>query len=66
MTMISAEELKAQGNALYDRDDFASAVLKYTRAIELESDDKRLNAILYANRSACQRGLRWYVHSTIG
>jgi hypothetical protein len=63
--MTSAEKLKTEGNALYERDDFASAILKYTKAIALESNDKRLNAILYANRSACQRGLKWFVHGTI-
>jgi hypothetical protein len=61
--MTSAEQLKSEGNALYARDDFAGGILKYTQAIALESDDKRLNAILYANRSACQRGLKRYVPS---
>ncbi|KAF9041912.1 TPR-like protein [Hymenopellis radicata] len=54
--MSEAEKLKAEGNTLYAKKDYASAIVKYTKAIAV--DDK--NAILYSNRSACQRFLKRY------
>ncbi|TBU64671.1 hypothetical protein BD310DRAFT_806101 [Dichomitus squalens] len=48
-----AERLKAEGNALFAKNDFAGAYNIYTEAIQ--QDDK--NAILYCNRAACAFGL---------
>lgn len=44
-----AQQLKAEGNALFVKSQFLFAHRKYTEAIR--HDDK--NAILYANRAAC-------------
>ena len=49
----AAERLKAEGNALFIKNDFAGAHKKYTEA--LKHDDK--NATLYCNRAACSLGL---------
>ncbi|KAF9262661.1 hypothetical protein L218DRAFT_867341, partial [Marasmius fiardii PR-910] len=49
-----AQKLKDEGNALFTRKDYASAIVKYTEAISPDQD----NPILYANRSACQLNLR--------
>jgi Flp pilus assembly protein TadD len=51
-----AARLKAEGNALFVKKDFAGAYKKYTEA--LEHDGK--NAILYSNRAACSIGLKRY------
>lgn len=48
-----AERLKAEGNALFAKNDFAGAYKKYSEAIQF--DDK--NAILYCNRAASAYGL---------
>ena len=48
-----SDKLKAEGNALFAKNDFPEAYKKYTEA--LRHDDK--NAILYCNRAACSLGL---------
>ncbi|KZT06256.1 TPR-like protein [Laetiporus sulphureus 93-53] len=50
----TALDLKAEGNALYIKQDYAAAYKKYSDAIAI--DDK--NAVLYANRAACSVGLK--------
>ncbi|KAG2126940.1 hypothetical protein DEU56DRAFT_821582 [Suillus clintonianus] len=50
-------QLKNEGNELFRKQDFVGALAKYTEAIAL--DDK--NAILYANRAACNHGLNRYL-----
>ncbi|KAF9041899.1 hypothetical protein BDZ89DRAFT_1128597 [Hymenopellis radicata] len=57
--MSAVEKLKTEGNALFLRKEYNSAITKYTKAIAL--DEK--NAILYANRSACQRSLKKYTEA---
>lgn len=54
-----AEQLKAEGNALFLQNDFVSAYQKYTEAISYDSK----NAILYCNRAACaaSEGMATYV-----
>ncbi|KAL1737664.1 hypothetical protein HDZ31DRAFT_51961 [Schizophyllum fasciatum] len=49
-----AEQLKAEGNALFGQQDFALAALKFTEAIELDE----ANAVLYSNRAACRLRMR--------
>ncbi|KIJ28582.1 hypothetical protein M422DRAFT_189532 [Sphaerobolus stellatus SS14] len=51
-----AERIKAEGNALFGKGDYANAIDKYTTAISIVPD----NAILYANRSACYMALKRY------
>ena len=51
-----AERLKAEGNALFIKNDFKRAYAKYTEA--LKHDDK--NATIYCNRAACSLGLNRY------
>ncbi|KAK0446162.1 hypothetical protein EV421DRAFT_1792770 [Armillaria borealis] len=57
--LSQAAKLKEEGNALYVKKNFASAIAKYTKAIAI--DDK--NAVLYANRSACHLSLKRYLDS---
>ncbi len=52
--LSQAAKLKEEGNELYVKKNFVSAIAKYTKAIAL--DDK--NAVLYANRSACHQSLK--------
>ncbi|KAJ8488725.1 hypothetical protein ONZ51_g3369 [Trametes cubensis] len=54
-----AERLKAEGNTLFVKKDFAGAYQKFTEA--LQHDDK--NAILYCNRAACSLGLNRYLEA---
>lgn len=54
MSLNEAEKLKAEGNTFFTKKDYASAIVKYSKAITI--DEK--NAILFANRSACQRALK--------
>ena len=56
-TPSRAEQLKAEGNALYAMGDFTSAHRKYTEALLHDAQ----NAILYSNRAACSLGLKKYV-----
>lgn len=51
-----ADRLKAKGNTLFAKKDFAGAYTKYTEA--LKYDDK--NPVLYSNRAACLLGLNRY------
>ena len=51
--LSEAERLKAEGNALFIKNDFGGTHKKYTEA--LKHDDK--NATLYCNRAACSLGL---------
>ncbi|TFY63230.1 hypothetical protein EVG20_g6403 [Dentipellis fragilis] len=53
----TAAELKAEGNALFIKQEFLAASYKYTAAIEEDAS----NAILYSNRAACYMGLKRYV-----
>ncbi|KAA1470553.1 hypothetical protein DENSPDRAFT_879794 [Dentipellis sp. KUC8613] len=53
----TAAELKAEGNALFIKQEFLAASHKYTAAIEEDAS----NAILYSNRAACYMGLKRYV-----
>jgi hypothetical protein len=48
-TTSKAEQLKAEGNALYGSRKYKAAYAKYSEAIK--TDPK--NAILFANRAAC-------------
>lgn len=48
-----SELLKADGNALFLKNDFTGAYKKYTEAIQYDSQ----NAVLYCNRAACAFGL---------
>ncbi|KAK0469498.1 uncharacterized protein EV420DRAFT_1757239 [Desarmillaria tabescens] len=60
MSQLSqAAKLKEEGNALFVKKNYASAIVKYTKAIAL--DDK--NAVLYANRSACHHSLKRHLDS---
>jgi hypothetical protein len=47
-------QLKEQGNALYIKKNYTLAIAKYTKAIALDGN----NAVLYANRAACQLALQ--------
>ncbi|KAI0336225.1 hypothetical protein GY45DRAFT_1430362 [Cubamyces sp. BRFM 1775] len=60
-TTTEAERLKAEGNALFVKKDFAGAYQKFTEA--LQRDDK--NSILYCNRAACSLGLNRYLEAYI-
>jgi hypothetical protein len=53
MSESTAVQLKDEGNELFRRQDYVGALAKYTEAIAL--DDK--NAVLYANRAACNHAL---------
>ncbi|KAI0375480.1 TPR-like protein [Pilatotrama ljubarskyi] len=53
------EQLKAEGNALHVKGDYAAARSKYTDAIKLELDGE--NAVLYANRAATYIALKQYL-----
>lgn len=53
MSPSEAEKLKAEGNTLFTKKDYASAIVKYSKAIAIEK-----NAVVFANRSACQRALK--------
>ncbi|KAI0735557.1 hypothetical protein C8Q76DRAFT_668224 [Earliella scabrosa] len=55
-----AERLKAEGNALFIKNDFKRAYAKYTEA--LKHDDK--NATIYCNRAACSLGLNRYMDAS--
>lgn len=48
-----AARFKAEGNSLFQKQQFAAAYEKYTQAIERDGQ----NAILYSNRAACSLGL---------
>lgn len=49
-----ALQLKSDGNKLYAEKDFKGARAKYTEAIAEDG----ANAVLYANRAACNIGLK--------
>ncbi|KAG2143156.1 hypothetical protein BD769DRAFT_1037172 [Suillus cothurnatus] len=57
MSESTAVQLKDEGNELFRRQDYVGALAKYTEAIAL--DDK--NAVLYANRAACNHALNKYL-----
>ena len=51
---MCAESFKEEGNILFKKKDFKTAVDNYTGGIKSRSPDKLLNAILYSNRAAAQ------------
>jgi hypothetical protein len=51
--LTMAAQLKNEGNELFRKQDYGGALAKYSEALSL--DDK--NAVLYANRAACNYGL---------
>lgn len=64
----SAEELKQKGNELFGQKRYEDAIAKYTEAIAVNTttildgesasaESKRFEAVLYANRSACEANL---------
>ncbi|KAG0697468.1 hypothetical protein DFH29DRAFT_856926 [Suillus ampliporus] len=53
----AAAQLKDQGNELFKKQDYVGALAKYTEAIALDGK----NAVLYANRAACNYGLNRYL-----
>ncbi|TIB30535.1 hypothetical protein E3P84_03286 [Wallemia ichthyophaga] len=53
---MSADELKAQGNAAFSAKDFTKAVDLFTQAIAQDAN----NHVLYSNRSASYAGLKQY------
>lgn len=48
-----AARFKAEGNSLFQKQQFAAAYEKYTQAIKHDNQ----NAILFSNRAACSLGL---------
>jgi stress-induced-phosphoprotein 1 len=48
-----AAKLKEEGNALFVKKEYGLAIAKYSEAIAADGD----NAVLYANRAACQLAL---------
>ena len=50
-------KMMAEGNTYQEAGQFANARAVYTRALNMEAPNKRMNASLYYNRSACQRQL---------
>lgn len=50
-------KMMAEGNAYQKAGQFANARAVYTRALNMEAPNKRMNASVYYNRSACQRQL---------
>ncbi|KAG2145363.1 uncharacterized protein EDB93DRAFT_1251463 [Suillus bovinus] len=56
-TSAAQLKLKNEGNELFKKQDYVGAIIKYTEAIAL--DDK--NAVLYANRAACNYALSKYL-----
>ncbi|KAG2108961.1 uncharacterized protein F5147DRAFT_693521 [Suillus discolor] len=57
MSKPTAAQLKDEGNDFFRKQDYVGALAKYTEAIALDDN----NAILYANRAACQYGLNRYL-----
>lgn len=53
---MSANDLKTQGNALFQSGDFAQALKLFSEAITLSPEDH----VLYSNRSACHAKLENY------
>lgn len=51
---MCAESFKEDGNILFKKKDFKTAIDNYTEGIKSKSPDKLLNAILYSNRAAAQ------------
>lgn len=51
---MCAESFKEEGNVLFKKKDFRTAVDNYTQGIKSKSPDKLLNAVLYSNRAAAQ------------
>ena len=64
LSMLDLSETKevlvkrmGEGNLYQKEGQFANARAVYTRALNMEAPNKRMNAALYYNRSACQRQL---------
>ncbi|KAG2756989.1 hypothetical protein P692DRAFT_20814377 [Suillus brevipes Sb2] len=57
MSEPTSAQLKDLGNELFKKQDYVGAIIKYTEAIAL--DDK--NAVLYANRAACNHALNKFL-----
>ncbi|KAG7089030.1 hypothetical protein E1B28_010741 [Marasmius oreades] len=59
--LTRAQQLKDTANASFVKKEYKAASAKYSEAISLEVDDKDLNAVLYANRSACRLNQRKFL-----
>lgn len=57
---MSAEELKAQGNAAFAKRDFREAIQFFSQAIALDPN----NHVLYSNRSASYAGTQVAPHKS--
>lgn len=55
-----AENFKNQGNELYKCKRFKDARELYTKGIEIDCDDDKINDSLYANRAACELEIKNY------
>mmetsp|Transcript_5922 Transcript_5922/g.10655 ORF Transcript_5922/g.10655 Transcript_5922/m.10655 type:complete len:570 (-) Transcript_5922:96-1805(-) len=53
---MSADELKAKGNAAFSAGNFEEAITHFSAAIEVDGS----NHVLYSNRSACKASLKQY------
>lgn len=71
-SQVSAEELKQKGNEIFGQKRYEDAIAKFTEAIKVNATtildgeaasaaSKRFEAVLYANRSACEANLERYV-----
>lgn len=55
-----AANFKNQGNDCYKLKDYKNAVEFYTKGIEVDCNDDKINASLYSNRAACNLELKNY------
>jgi hypothetical protein len=53
----TAAQLKDEGNELFKKQDYVGAIIRYTEGIALYDKNKNMNAVLYANRAACNHAL---------
>jgi hypothetical protein len=51
--LAAAAKLKTEGNELFRKQDYVGALTKYSEALVLDDE----NAVLYANRAACNHHL---------
>lgn len=57
----TAEDHKTRGNNAFHQGKYKAAQEEYTAGLAVGLEDAKLNAILYANRSACLHGLHRYM-----